>query len=325
MIRSFAVKTAIISAAALSLTACGGAGDDAASDNGGTEGELREVTIATQAIVDSAPLYLGVDKGFFADEGLDLTIETAGGGAAVVPGVMAGSYDFGRGNMLSTMIAREQGLDLTCITNANSTTGDPDFGAVVVPEDSPIKTPADLEGKTVSVNTLANIGDTTIRSVVEEDGGDPSKINFVEVGFSEAPAALEKGQVDAAWILDPFLTESLANGGRVVSYNFSEFHPELDISCVFATEQLMQEDPELVESFQAAMNKSLEFSQENPEEVRRITGTYTKIDPEILEDIVLPTFRTEFSRDAAEKLGKKAVEYGTMSEEPDLDKLLPQN
>ncbi|MGY1704532.1 ABC transporter substrate-binding protein [Geodermatophilus sp. SYSU D00697] len=307
-------------AALLTLAACGGS-DEAGGGTG--EGGLTPVTIGTQPIVDSAPLYLGVDQGFFEEEGIDLTIESASGGAVVVPSVVSGDYQFGRGNVLSTMIAVDQGLPLTCITNANSTAGNPDFGAVVVPADSPIQSMADLAGRTVSVNTLNNIGDTTIRAVVEEAGGDPQAVQFVEIPFPDAPAALQGGQVDAAWILDPFLTEAVDAGARVLSYNFSDFHPELDISCVFTSQQLMQEDPELVEAFQRAMNRSLEFSQQNPEEVRRITGTYTEIDPAVLERIVIPTFRTEFSQEAMQLLGEKATEYGTLSKEPDLDQLLP--
>ena len=319
MTRSIVRAVATGAAAVLTLAACGGS-DSAAEP--GADG-LLPVVIGTQPIVDSAPLYLGKEQGFFADEGLDLTIESAVGGAAVVPSVISGDFQFGRGNVLSTMVAVDKGLDLRCITNANSTAGDPDFGAVVVRGDSPVQTIADLPGNTVSVNTLANIGDTTIRSVVEEAGGDPSGIEFVELPFSDAPAALETGQVDAAWILEPFLTEAMDAGGRVLSYNFSEFHPDLDISCVFASGALMEEDPEMVAAFQRAMDKSLQYSQEHPDDVRRITGTYTEIAPEVLERIVIPQFRPEFSRAALEQLGAKATEYGTLSKEPDLDRLLP--
>ncbi|MGY1631987.1 ABC transporter substrate-binding protein [Geodermatophilus sp. SYSU D01186] len=321
MTRTTSRAAAVGAAALLALTACGSS-DGSGSAAPGEEGPTP-VTIGTQPIVDSAPLYLGVDQGFFEEEGLDLTIESAVGGAAVVPSVVSGDFEFGRGNVLSTMIAVDQGLPLQCITNANSTAGNPDFGAVVVPGDSPIQSMADLAGRTVSVNTLNNIGDTTIRSVVEKAGGDPGAVQFVEIPFPDAPAALQSGQVDAAWILDPFLTEAVDAGARVLSYNFSDFHPELDISCVFTSQQLLQEQPEVVEAFQRAMNRSLEFAQENPDEVRRITGTYTEIDPAVLERITIPTFRTEFSEEAMALLGAKATEYGTLSQEPDLDQLLP--
>jgi NitT/TauT family transport system substrate-binding protein len=320
MITRPVVGVLVATATTLTLAACGGADEPT---GGGETGGPTPVTIGTQPIVDSAPLYLGKEEGFFEEEGIDLTIESAAGGAAVVPSVVSGDFQFGRGNLLSTMIALDEGLPLKCVANANSTTGIPDFGAVVVKGDSPIQSIAELPGNTVSVNTLANIGDTTIRAVVEEAGGDPDGIEFVEVPFPDAPAALETGRVDAAWILDPFLTQVLEDGARVLSYNFNEFHPELDISCVFTSTQTIERDPELVEAFTRAMNRSLEYSQENPDAVREIVGTYTEIQPEILDKMVLPTFRVEFSEEAAEKLGAKAVEYGTLSEAPDLDALLP--
>ncbi|MGH3730347.1 MAG: ABC transporter substrate-binding protein [Micromonosporaceae bacterium] len=309
-------------AAASSVLLLAGCGGSSSGDRGNEEEQIT-IKIATQPIVDSAPLYLGQEKGFFKEQGIDLKIDSAVGGAAVVPGVVSGNLDFGRGNMLSTMIAHNKGLDLECVTNANSATGDPGFSAVMVKKDSPIKTIADLPGHTVSVNTFNNIGDTTIRTVVEEAGGDPKAVKFAEIPFPDAPAALEKGQVDAAWILEPFVTEAKDNGARILSYNFSEFHPKLDISCVFATKKLIEAEPELVKKFQTAMNKSLEYSQQHEDEVRKIVGTYTDINPDVLERIVLPTFRTEFNRDAAAKLGKQAVKYGTLSKEPDLDELLP--
>lgn len=304
----------------LALAACGGDDGGAAAD-----GQLQDVTVGVIPIVDTAAIWLGEEQGFFEEEGINLDIQTTSGGAAAVPGVVSGDFDLAFGNTLSLMVAQDQGLDLRYVTNGTTTSGDPerDFSAVVVPAGSDIQGPEDLAGKTVSVNNLNNIGDTTIRHVVEQAGGDPQSIDFVEVGFPDAPAALERGQVDAAWVLDPFLTQVLDDGARAVSYNYVEFDPELDIAGYFTTAQKFEEDPELVESFQNAMNRSLEYAEEHPEEVREIVGTYTEIDEEMRQNMALPRFRTEFDRDALQKLGDAAVEYGTLEEAPDLDALLP--
>lgn len=302
------------------LGACGG-GDDASGEEGGP----TKITVGAIPIVDTAPIWLGKEKGFFEDEGIDLEIEVTSGGAAAVPGVVSGEFELAFGNIVSVMVARDQGLPLKFVANGVSTTGEAgkDFSAVVVKDDSPIKTPADLVGKRIGVNNLKNIGDTTIRHVVEGDGGDQSDLDFVEVPFPDAPAALDQGQVDAAWILEPFLSQAVADGGRVISWNYVEMDQNLDIAGYFTSEEYIAENPEVVEGFAAAMNKSLEYAQEHPDEVRDIVGTYTEIDEKTRQQMTLPVFRAEFSREAAENLGRAAVEYGTLKSEPDLDAMLP--
>ena len=317
----------LAAAAALTLSACGGgslSGDESTSEAEGTSG-LTTLSVGIMPIVDTAPIWLGKEQGFFEAEGLDLDIQTTTGGAAAVPGVVSGDFDFAFGNVVSVMVANDKGLGIELVSNGNSTTGDTssDFGAVVVPADSDIQDAADLAGKTVSVNNLSNIGDTTIRKLVENAGGDHESIKFVEIPFPDAPAAIESGQVDAAWILDPFLTQTVENGARVIAYNFAETHPSLDISGYFTTSSYIEENPEIVEQFTRAMKKSLEYAQENPEAVREIVGTYTKIDEEMRAKMVLPAFHADFEREGLTILGEAAASYGTLSKAPDLDAMLP--
>lgn len=313
----------VAAASVLALSACGTSAPSSSPADSAAKTPTR-VTVGVIPIVSTAPIFLGKEKGFFTDEGIDLTIETSGGGAAVVPAVIAGSYDFGYGNYTSVMLAREKGLDLKYIANGTTTAGDPDWQAVIVPINSPIKTPADLAGKTVAVNQLKNVNDTTIRSVVVADGGDESTIKFVEVAFPDAEAAVTNKQVDAA-VVNPFLgvAAETALGNRVIMYNFSEFDPDLDISGYFTTGATIKDKPALVKAFTKAINKSLTYAQAHPEEARQIVTTYTKITADKLKDMPLPKWRTEINRDALKKLGAAGLKYGTLKAEPDLDAMLP--
>lgn len=311
---------AALSAAALVLASCGGSDGGEKSADGNDK-----LTVGVIPIVDTAPIWLGKDKGFFEEEGIDLELTKTTGGAAAVPGVVNGEFDFAFGNVMSLMVAQDQGLPLSFVTNGTTTSGEEgkDFSGVVAPKGSDIESPKDLEGKNVGVNNLKNIGDTTVRYAVEADGGDPSKIKFSEVAFPDAPAALSKGNVDAAWVLEPFLSKAIADGGTVISWNYVEMSPKLDIAGYFTQDKKIKADADLVKRFQAAMNKSLEYSQEHPDEVRDIVGTYTEMDAKTRADMVLPKFTPDFDQASAEELGAAAVKYGTLKKAPDLAKLLP--
>lgn len=329
MRRRFPLVMATTAAAAITLAACGGGGgeaDDAATADtaaGGAGGDPTPVTVGVIPIVDTAAIWLGVEQGIFEEHGLDVNLEVAQGGAAIVPAVVSGDYDFGFSNIVSLFVASDQGLPLKLLTPGNATTGDPDadIGAVVVPADSDITGTADLAGRTIAVNTLNNIGDVTVSHVVSEAGGDAESIQFVEMGFPDMPAAVANGQVDAAWILEPFLTIAKDQGARMVTSNFAETDPDLLIAGYFTTAQKAEAEPEVVEAFTAAMTESLEYAEANPDEARAILSTYTEIDPAVQEAMAMPRFPSELDQDALQLLADLSLEYGLVENEVDLEAL----
>lgn len=320
--------TAVAAAAALLLAACGGAsvaGSGSGSGGSGADGGLTPVKVGVIPIVDVAPIYLGVQEGFFEEQGLDVTLELAQGGAAVVPAVVAGEYRFGFSNVTSLLVASSQGLPLKAVAPGNSTTGvsGEDFSAVVVPEDSDVEDVADLAGRTVAVNTLNNIGDTTIRKVVADAGGDADAVEFVEMGFPDMPAAVAGGQVDAAWIVEPHLTRALQDGARVVTSNFAETDPDLLIAAYFTSDQQIAADPDTVEAFTAAMEQSLTYAEEHPDETRAVLDTYTEIDPAVKEAMVMPRFAPGLEAASFQVLADLGLEQGMFDQAVDASALLP--
>lgn len=308
--------------AAATLTACGGGPDEGAET---TQGGLTPIKAGVIPIADTAAVWLGKEKGFFEEEGLDLTIEPIQGGAVAVPGVMNGDYDFAFSNIISMFISREKGLDLRFLTNGTTNAGvEPDIAAVVVPADSPLKTAADLSGKKVSTNILSNIGDTVIRHATDEAGGNGESLKFVELNFLDVPPALDKGDVDAGLIVEPFLSPVLASGDyRALVYPYMTVSDQMDVSGYFTSGQYLEENAEVAEKITQALRKSLEYADEHEDEARQIITTYTEVAPEAIAETVMPRFLTEFNVESARTLGTAALKYGTLSEEPDLDVLLP--
>jgi len=290
-----------------------------------TPGQPDKVSAGVIAIVDVAPIYLGKQKGFFSKRDIDLTLETGQGGAAIVPGVMGGQYQFGFSNVTSLILARSRGLPVKMVSNGVASTGaiGQDFGGVVVKAGSPVKTAADLAGKTVAVNTLKNIGDTTIRASVRKVGGDSKAVKFVELAFPDMPAALQAGRVDAIWVVEPFLTIARNQGGQVVAWNFVDAGPDLTIAAYFTSQQVIAANPDLVKRFREAMVESLRYANEHPEEVRTVLGSYMQIAPDVSAKMTLPTWPEAINTTSVRALADLAVADGLLDRAPNLAELLP--
>ena len=316
--------TTVALATIVGLAGCASpAADTGSSSQSSTS--AQKVTVGVIPIVDVAPIYLGKEKGFFSSRGIDLDLVAAQGGAAIVPGVVSGQFQFGFSNITSLMIASSKGLPLKITSAGDSSTGKEgaDFGAVVVNADSPIKTAKDLAGKTVSVNTLKNIGDVTVRASVRKAGGDPSKVKFTELAFPDMPAALSTKKVDAAWVVEPFLSAIKAQGGRVVAWNFVDTAPDLPVAAYFTSAKLGTEKPDLVKRFTEAMVESSAYAQAHPDEARAVLPTYTKITAEQAKALTLPQWPDKIDTTALGVLADLAVSDGLLTTKPDLTALLP--
>jgi len=312
----------VVALLAATLAACGGDDDGggASASPGSTSAELKKVSVGVIPILDVAPLYLGIQKGFFAEHGLEVTPQPAQGGAAIVPAVLSGSNDFGFSNVVSLLTARDKGVPLVAVAGGSSSTGDPakDFNSVLVAEGSTLKSAKDLAGKRVAINTLDNIGDTTVRTAVEKAGGDPNAVKFVELPLPDMPAQLAAGRIDAAWTSEPFVTAIQAQGGRILFDALTDTYPNLQVATYFTSEQTKQKDPDLVKAFVAAVDQSLEYATAHPDEARAVVSTYTKIAPDVAAKVVLPGWPAQLDEQSLTAVGQAAKKYGTLKNDPDV-------
>jgi NitT/TauT family transport system substrate-binding protein len=275
-------------------------------------------------ILDVAPLYLGVQKGIFTKHGLEVSIKPAQGGAAIVPAILADEMQFGFSNVVSLLTAREKGIPIASVAGGSSSTGDAakDINAVLVGKGSTLQSAKDLEGKKVAINALNNIGDVTISTAVKKAGGDPTKIKFVEVPFPDMPAQLASGTVDAVWESEPFRTQIVDAGGRILFDNLTETYPSLQIAQWFTSEKLKKEKPEVVSNFVAAINESLDYASAHEDEVRASLSTFTKISGDVGKRVQLPKWPSSLDKASTQAIGEAAVARGTLKKAPDVTGLL---
>lgn len=312
---------------ALVAAGCGGDDDDAGATDSTTEDgndqELTPITVGIIPIGGVAPFFYGLEQGYFEDEGLDVQTEIGFGGAEFVPAVLSDEYQFAIGEYLSLMIARENGVGIQVVSNLTNGAETPDRGtdALLVAPDSGIESVEDLVGKTVAVNGLQGMGEVGLSTILDENGLDPSSVDFVEVGFPEMNAAVQAGEVDVAWNVEPFITLGEMDGLVNVLDPLYETEPSLPVGLVFGSEEWLAENPELASAFNRALQRSLEAASDE-EAMRETISTNTETPPDLAEMIALDNWQPEIDRDKLVILGGLATRYGILEEEPNLDELI---
>jgi len=316
---------AVIAGVTIALTGC--TDSDASSPSPEAGGDLRKVRVAALPISETAALWGGIEAGIFRKQGLDVEVLPAQGGAQAIPALINGDIDFAIGQPFGPFRADLQNLGVVIVGNYASSYADgDDINAVVAPAGSGITRPAQLAGRKVSVNSLGAAGDVTIMAAVEKDGGDPAAVEFVEVAFPDAPAQLEAGAVDAAWVTEPFITQLRERGDKVVVEPYQAAVPGLATLTTMTSSKLKDSDAALVATFAAAMKETLTWAGDPANEAALRQAIKDNLElPDAVADVVrLPAFGWELDRAGLESLAALAQKYRVLDRRPDFDRLIQQ-
>ncbi|MER7796415.1 ABC transporter substrate-binding protein [Microbacterium sp. NPDC096154] len=318
--KAMKLTSAVLVAGTLSLALAGCSG-------GAAGGEISaenpvEVSVGSTAGGASAIFLYGIDQGIFAEEGLDLTVEVQQSGGATLPAVMGGHIDFGASALTSIIQARAEGLPILAVAGGTGASEDPmtDISQVLVDPASGIESLADLEGKTLAINGLNTISQLSMVKGISDAGVDPDDVEMVEVGFPDMVATLQQGEIDAATVQEPFLTQGLDAG--LVSIGSSYFEPGMAIGGVSTSEKFAAEHPEVVTAMKEAVSRTAKAIADDPESFREFQVEAEMIPAELADRLNLTSYRGEVDLETVQAAADVMVEFGWIDEVPDLDALV---
>ena len=246
--------------------------------------------VAYIPILDATPLFVGVEKGFFKELGLDVVPTPIAGGAAGIAGLMSGAYDVLYSNIVSTILAKHQGFKVVIVGAGTKQYPGPNTDGIIVRKGDGIKTGKDLEDKTVAVNTRNGVIWLFARAWIAKTGGDPSKIKYREIPFPQMNDALRGKQVDAAFQVNPFYDSAVGKGEfEAIGEPYGEVQPGVEIGQYVATEEFYNKNRDAVVKFARGLAKSVAWynsNQTNPETLR-IISSVTKMQPEVIAKMEL--------------------------------------
>lgn len=270
-----------ICVSALLLAACGddddqeGTGSETSEtstgDDSGDEQELRELTVAIPApvTVPFYPLWIAEQRGYLAEEGIRLgdhqKLESSG---QVLQAVLTGDIDIGLASLGPLANAGAQGGGIRSVYALY----EHEVTQIVVPADSDIDSLEDLEGMTIGAGP-SDAGPTVLaRGVFSSELGwdEGDQYDFLEVGDGAgANVAFDRGDIDA--YVNSFLEmATLDLAGFDYRNIMPEVYDEIPNTLAVVSQDLIDEEAEVIEGLGRAMARATVWGTENPEEVTQI-------------------------------------------------------
>jgi len=296
MFRNYSTRQRGVAAFALAgvlsvgLVACAGSGDSSPPDTAkgpGTDGpEVQSIMVGQIPADIYVPLYLGVDQGYFADNGLDVALESLGNGPAGITQLISGERQVITTGTQTVVFAAQQGIALSLI--AETVNQVPGSGTMTIEAlaDSGIHDAKDLVGKKVA--TLALNGYPTIlaNGALADLGVDYKKIEWVEVAPSELGAALERGTVDAVTAWPPIIQNLKSTLGTITVVDMiTKELAGIDRGAYAVSTEWAKKNPKAVAAFQCGLKKGAEAANGDSDLTAQTVIKYTKLPKTIVDSV----------------------------------------
>ena len=314
---------AVVAAAALALTGCA-AGEGSGLDQPDAAGEWSTDTLNIDFATYNPLSLIIKDQGWLEDEfGDDVTVnwvQSAGSNKAN-EALRAGAIDIGSTAGSAALLARSNGSPIQTIDIYSQ----PNWAAILVPEDSTITSVADLKGKSIAA-TKGTDPYFFLLQALDEAGLSLDDVDVQNLQHADGKAALESGAVDAWSGLDPLLSTSVAEAGSKIIYDNIDFN---SYGFLNATESFIADSPDVAQVVVNAYEKAREYAIAHPDEVAAILAEVAAIDPDIATTQL--TERTNFEVDPAPGqaqldvltiIGPVFVESGDVKDQSSIDEAL---
>ncbi len=235
--------------------------------------ELERLSIAFQSWVGYGPLYLAADRGFFAEEGLELVFVDEELDAARRDAFDAGILDVEAGTIDLLVNKRAAGTPVVTVAEIDLSLGG---DAIVATED--IQSLQDLVGKKVAL-ARDDVGETFLACLLHKAGLSLEQITIVPVSPEKAAQAFLDGKVDAAVTWEPWVSRAAARENAHVLIS-SKDEPGIIVDVLTVREEIVRRNPAIVKKLLRGWYRAVEYYKAHPDEGSGIIAPYFKLSPQ---------------------------------------------
>jgi NitT/TauT family transport system substrate-binding protein len=229
------------------------------------------------------PLYVAQEKGFFADEGIDVRLINGGGDDKTFATVASGEAQFGVADPTFPAIARERGqpgVVLASVVNGAT------FWGVTKKELKPITSAAQLKDLRIATYTAPSTNYTLMAKTLKDNEDRVGKAQIVQGAFGTLLAMLDADKADIAMELEPTVSLAVKNGAKVV-YSYPEMYGPFLLTGLYTTEEYRDKHPEICQKVVRALERAMRYCHDNPEGTIEVARkAFPEVDPEVAANAV---------------------------------------
>lgn len=274
---------------------------------------LLKLELGTLNAHDFDPAFVALDRGFFAQHGLDVTITRIASVGNVPPALFSNSVNIAPASPVALLQAAEAGLDLVGIAGAaRGRVGAADSSLVVL-AGSKITGPQDLVGKKIGVSALNSFWNLMLKKWLVLHNVPPDRVTWVEVPLPVMRDALRRGSVDAVAAVEPFRSSMLHDPAFA---NAGDYPLEVNATVVesvwMATRPWATAHKADVVAFRAAMHDAIDFIDQHKQEADAVIAKHWTVATALNPDYFIDLKATDFTFFVA-----LTKQFGVVSTAPD--------
>ena len=308
--RSFSAAPLIAVVIMVLVAGCGSAAATAAS----AKPEEPDITVAAIPAADLAGLYIALDEGLFARQGLHVTIRQIPSSQAVIADQLKGQVDISAGSFIPYISAQAAGARFRILAEASTLA--PNTRALVVTGNSPVTAIARLAGKKIGVNGTNSIGTLLVSMLLSAHGISPRKVTFVTDpgGFPAMPGQLQDGDWDAAFLAEPYITAAGEDYGEQVLADLDQGAAfNLPIDGYLATQAWAQQHPKTAAAFTRAIEQGQAIANSDASAAQAAMARYDNLPPQITAAIALTGYPVGPVVEASiQRVARAMLEFGML-------------
>jgi NitT/TauT family transport system substrate-binding protein len=250
--------------------------------------KIRIGAAATETFAE--PLY-AQDSGAFGRAGLSVDLAIFASGAGVNQAMSAGALDVAACDPIQLTNAIDHGIPYQYFAGGLVHIGDAPTTVLCTSKNGPFKAAKDLEGQAIGIITLHNLSEFSVREWMTTQGADPSQARFIELTGPSMPAAVARGTVAAAMLVEPYL--SIAGPDtRVLANTYNSIANRFILNAFYARRDWLAQNAPTAKKLAAALYETARWTNARRAESLPILVKYGKFEAEKLGSMRRASYAT---------------------------------